>query len=67
MQQERTYYYTKSAHATECHRELEKRNGGSTATTEAMIHNGDVRIAPTHFGINDDETYCPVCDGTQGC
>ena len=30
-----------------------------------MIHDPDVRVLPTQFGIQDDESDCPISDATE--
>ena len=44
---------------------LEERNSGSTTRTEAMGHDIDIGMTATEFGVNNNKTDGPVCDGTQ--
>ena len=57
--------YEEKKHTSKGKGELEERNSGSSARAEAMGHDINIRMTATEFGVNDDKTYCPVCDATQ--
>ena len=55
----------KSTHSPESERKLEKGDSGTTTRAKAMVHHANIGVPPAQFSIQNNQAYCPVCDGGE--